>query len=61
MKKAVLAIVLLPLLLLSTQAFGQSASSIGGSVMDTSQAVLPGSSCYGNEHANRYCSEDSRQ
>jgi hypothetical protein len=44
MKRAILAIVLLPLLLLSTQAFGQSSSSIGGSITDTSQAVLPGSS-----------------
>ena len=42
--KVMLAIALLPLLLLSTQAFGQSASSISGAVMDTSQAVLPGSS-----------------
>ena len=42
MMKVVLAIALLPLLLLSTQAFGQSSSTISGSVMDTSQAVLPG-------------------
>lgn len=40
--KAVLAIALLPLLLLSTQAFGQSSSGIGGVVSDVSQAVLPG-------------------
>jgi len=41
MRKAILAIALLPLLLVA-QAFGQSASTIGGTVMDTSQAVLPG-------------------
>ena len=39
--KVILAIALLPLLLLG-QAFGQSASSIGGTITDTSQAVLPG-------------------
>jgi hypothetical protein len=40
--KVVLLIALLPLLLLSTQAFGQSSSTIGGVIMDVSQAVLPG-------------------
>ena len=39
--KVMLAIALLPLLVLSVQLFGQSASSIGGTVMDPSQAVLP--------------------
>ena len=42
--KVILAIALLPLLVLSTQLFGQSASTISGTVMDTSQAVLPNSS-----------------
>jgi hypothetical protein len=41
--KVILAIALLPMLVLSTQLFGQSASTIGGTVMDTSQAVLPNS------------------
>jgi len=41
--KVILAIALLPMLVLSTQLFGQSASSIGGTVSDTSQAVLPNS------------------
>ncbi len=42
--KAILAIALLPLLLLSVNVFGQSGASLSGTVMDTSQAVLPGAS-----------------
>jgi hypothetical protein len=38
----VLAAVLLPLLALSMQAFGQANATLGGTVSDTSQAVLPG-------------------
>jgi len=41
--KVILAIALLPMLVLSTLLFGQSASTIGGTVADTSQAVLPNS------------------
>jgi len=41
--KVMLAVALLPMLVLSTQLFGQSASSISGSVKDASQAVLPNS------------------
>jgi hypothetical protein len=40
--RAILAIALLPLLFLSVNAFGQSGASLSGTVMDTSQAVLPG-------------------
>jgi hypothetical protein len=40
--RAILAIALLPLLLLSVNAFGQAGASLSGTVMDTSQAVLPG-------------------
>ena len=43
MKIVILAIALLPLLL-SANLFGQGASSLGGTVMDVSQAVLPGAS-----------------
>ena len=42
-QKLLIAVVLLPLLILSTQAFGQSTrGSLSGTVQDASQAVLPG-------------------
>ncbi len=40
--KAIIATVMLPFLMLCSLAFGQSSSSLSGTVVDASQAVLPG-------------------